>query len=99
AVRQYGKRIRYVHLKDVDPVVRDQVHKEGMDFHKAVRSGVFTPLGSGCAELAGVVSDLLSLGYQGWMVAEQDVLNPLPPGKTPIENARHSREFLRQLGL
>ncbi len=99
AVRQYGGRIRYVHLKDVDPAVRERVAREGLDFYTAVRSGVFTPLGAGCAGISGVVSDLLSIGYQGWVVAEQDVLMPLAKGKTPLDNARASREFLRELGL
>jgi len=99
AVRQYGRRIRYIHLKDVNPSVRDRVARDGLDFYTAVRSGVFTPLGRGCAEIAAVVSDLLSIDYQGWLVTEQDVLMPLANGRTPLENARESREFLRQLGL
>ena len=99
AVKQYGKRIRYVHLKDVDPAIRERVVRESLDFYTAVRSGVFTPLGQGCAEISGVVSDLLSVGYRGWLVAEQDVLCPLGAGKTPLENARQSREFLRELGF
>ena len=99
AVRQYGRRIRYVHLKDVDPAVRDRVKRENLDFYTAVRAGIFTPLGQGCAELAAVVSDLLSTGYQGWLVAEQDVLMPLANGNSPLQNARKSRDFLRQLGL
>jgi inosose dehydratase len=99
AVRQYARRIRYAHLKDVDSTVRDRVSREGLDFYSAVRSGVFTPLGRGCADIAGVVSDLLATGYEGWLVTEQDVLMPLANGRTPLENARQSREFLRQLGL
>jgi inosose dehydratase len=99
ALRQYGTRVRYVHLKDVDPAVRKRVKEDRLDFHTAVRSSVFTPLGRGCADIAGVVSDLRSIGYQGWLVAEQDVLMPLAEGSTPLENARQSREFLRQLGL
>jgi inosose dehydratase len=99
AVRKYGRRIRYVHLKDVDPTVRERVAREGLDFYTAVRSGVFTPLGQGCAEIFGVVSDVLSIGYEGWLVAEQDMLMPLANGKTPLDNARQSRAFLHQLGL
>ena len=99
AVREYGRRIRYIHLKDVDPVVRERVAREGLDFYTAVRAGVFTPLGQGCAEIAGVVADLQSSGYAGWVVAEQDVLMPLSEGRTPLENARASREFLRSLGI
>jgi inosose dehydratase len=99
AIRQYGQRIRYVHLKDVDPMVREQISRQGLDFYTAVRSSIFTPLGRGCADIAGVVTDLLSLGYQGWVVAEQDVLLPVAPASSPLENARASRTFLRQLGI
>jgi inosose dehydratase len=99
AVRRYGRRIHYVHLKDVDPAVRERVARDGLEFYAAVRSGVFTPLGRGCAQIDGVVSDLLSVGYTGWLVTEQDVLMPLKNGATPLQNARQSREFLRQLGL
>jgi inosose dehydratase len=99
AVRRYGRRIRYVHLKDVDTAVRERVARDGLDFYAAVRSGVFTPLGCGCAQIEGVISDLLSAGYEGWLVTEQDVLMPLHNGRTPLQNARQSRDFLRQLGL
>jgi inosose dehydratase len=99
AVREYGRRIRYVHLKDVDPVVRERVARERLDFYTAVRAGIFTPLGQGCAEIAGVVADLQSSDYSGWVVAEQDVLLPLSAGHTPLENARASREFLKNLGI
>src|SRR5215831_11517733 len=98
AVRQYGRRIRYVHLKDVDPLVRDRVVEQGLDFYAAVRAGIFTPLGRGCANISGVVTDLLALNYRGWVVAEQDVLLPVSQGTTPLENARLSRAFLHQLG-
>jgi len=99
SLRQYGRRVRYVHLKDVDSAVRKRVSVENLDFHTAVRTGIFTPLGRGCADIAGVVSDLLSIGYEGWVVAEQDILMPVQNGSTPLENARRSREFLRQLGI
>jgi len=99
AVRRYGSRIRYVHLKDVDPTVRGLVARNGLDFYAAVRSGIFTPLGRGCADIEGVVSDLRSANYTGWVVAEQDILMPLGEGKSPFENARLSRAFLRELEI
>jgi inosose dehydratase len=99
AVRQYDNRIRYVHLKDVDAVVRERVTQQSLDFYTAVRSGIFTPLGRGCADIAGVVADLMSLNYRGWIVAEQDILLPLSQPGTPLDNARASRAFLRGLGI
>ena len=47
----------------------------------------------------GVVGDLFSLNYQGWIVTEQDVLLPVSQAASPLENARLSRDFLRQLGI
>jgi inosose dehydratase len=99
AIRQYGNRIRYVHLKDVNPAVRERVAKQHLDFYSAVRAGIFTPLGQGCADIAGVVTDLVSLHYRGWVVTEQDILLPLSEAATPLENARLSRTFLRELGI
>jgi len=97
AVKQYGRRIRYAHLKDVDPVVLARVRAERLDFYTAVRAGVFTPLGLGGADIRGVVEDLRVQGYTGWLVAEQDILGRHDgAGRTPLEAARLSREFLRQ---
>jgi inosose dehydratase len=99
AIRRYGRRIRYVHLKDVNPLVRESVTQQHLDFYSAVRAGIFTPLGRGCANIAEVVSDLFSLNYHGWIVAEQDVLLPVSQAVSPLENARLSRDFLRQVGI
>ena len=99
ALRRYGRRIRYVHLKDVNPVVRERVAQQPLDFYTAVRAGIFTPLGQGCADIAGVVGDLLSLDYRGWIVTEQDVLLPVSQAASPLENALLSRDFLRELGI
>ncbi len=37
AIAQYGKRIRYFHLKDLNPAVARAVKTEGLDFYTAVR--------------------------------------------------------------
>ncbi len=96
AVKQYGRRIRHVHLKDVDAAVLARVHIEKLDFYSAVKAGVFTPLGLGAADIGGVVEDLKGQGYTGWLVAEQDLLTGRDAaGRTPLEAAKISREFLR----
>ncbi|OGB90674.1 MAG: hypothetical protein A3G35_19130 [candidate division NC10 bacterium RIFCSPLOWO2_12_FULL_66_18] len=98
AVKQYGHRIRYVHLKDVDPGVLARVRTEKLDFYTAVKAGVFTPLGLGQADIAGVVEDLKAQGYTGWFVVEQDLLTRRDAaGRTPLEAAKISRGFLREV--
>jgi inosose dehydratase len=98
ALRRYGGRVRYLHLKDVDPAVLARVRADSLDFYAAVRAGVFTPLGLGGADIAGVVADLVARDYTGWVVVEQDMLGGRDAaGRTPLEAARTSREFLRRV--
>ena len=97
AVKQYGRRIRYAHLKDVDAAVLARVRAEKLDFYTAVKAGVFTPLGLGACGIGGVVEDLQAQGYTGWLVVEQDLLTRHDAaGRTPLEAARLSRQFLRE---
>ena len=96
AVKQHGRRIRHVHLKDVAPAVLARVRAEKLDFYSAVKAGVFTPLGLGAVDMGGVVEDLKAQGYAGWLVVEQDVLTHRDAaGRTPLEAAKISRKFLQ----
>lgn len=93
AVQQHAARVRYVHLKDVDPDVLEVCRREQVGFLDALRRYVFTELGEGRAQVREVVQQLA--GYDGWLVVEQDTA----PGN-PTETARRSREYLRhELGV
>jgi inosose dehydratase len=49
-----------------------------------VEQGLYRPLGDGDAGISGVLTELRSIGYDGWYVLEQDVVlkddtaDPLP---------------------
>jgi inosose dehydratase len=97
ALKKHGKRIRYIHLKDLNAEVARHVHDEGLDFYTAVRQGIFPPLGTGNVDIKGVIEDLKASGYQGWIVAEQDTLDPRDAkGRTPLQAVGISRRFLRE---
>ncbi len=97
AVREYGERVRYLHLKDHDPNIRAMAHEEHMDYFAATAAGVFCELGQGSVDFPGIISEMGKLGYDGWAIVEQDVLtNDLD---APRESARRNREYLRTLGL
>jgi inosose dehydratase len=95
-LRQHGPRVRYLHLKDVDPAVRARACAEGLDYFQAVAAGVFCELGRGCVDFAGLLQVLAARGYDGWVVVEQDIVAGMG---TPLDSARRSRDYLRQLGL
>lgn len=86
---RYGPRVVYVHLKDVDGAVLAQARAERWDFHTALRRYIFTFLGSGVLPLPALLARLRGLGYDGWVIVEQDT-TPIDP----TETARRNRAYL-----
>ncbi len=95
-LRARGDRVWHVHFKDCHPEIAAQARAAGWDYFEAVRRGVFCELGKGCVDFAAVVAELRRLGYQGWIIVEQDVL---PGMGTPRESAARNRAYLASLGL
>lgn len=95
-LRRHADRIRHVHFKDCDPVVAARSRTEGWDYFRAVREGVFCELGRGDVPFPAIKAELERLGYDGWIVVEQDVL---PGMGTPKQSAARNRAYLRGIGL
>ena len=95
-LERFRDRIKYVHLKDVDPALAAKARLEGWDYKTALERGVFCELGRGCVDFGGVIEKLDELAYEGWLTVEQDML---PGLGTPKESATRNRKFLKGLGL
>jgi inosose dehydratase len=95
-LKQHAARVWHVHFKDCHPGVRARARADGWDYFRSVREGVFCELGRGDVDFPGVVGALRDIGYDGWIVVEQDVL---PGMGTPKESAQRNREYLRSIGL
>jgi len=96
ALDQWAERIEYIHFKDFDPAVGEQVRAQGMDYFQAVGAGVFCELGRGCVDFPAVLAWLRDGGYNGFITVEQDVL---PGMGAPRESAARNRAYLRSIGL
>jgi inosose dehydratase len=95
-IHQHADRIWHVHFKDHQPDVAKQSRQQQWDGPTSVGHGIFCELGKGDVDFPGVLEALKTIGYDGWIVVEQDVL---PGMGTPKESARRNREYLRSIGL
>jgi inosose dehydratase len=95
-IKQFSDRIWHVHFKDHEPNVARQSREQAWDGPTSVGHGVFCELGKGDVDFQAVRDTLKDLGYDGWIVVEQDVL---PGMGTPKESAQRNRDYLRSIGL
>jgi inosose dehydratase len=96
-LRRHMDRVAYVHFKDIDPHVRENVVAARTGFYEACAQGVFCNLGQGMTDFAEVRRILIEAKYDGWCTVEQDCD---PAGRTsPVADARANREYLRSIGF
>ena len=95
-LRRHADRVWHVHFKDHDPRVAEQSRRNKWDAIQSVEHGVFCELGRGDVDFPAVIQVLKDIGYDGWIVVEQDVL---PGLGTPKESAQRNRDYIRSIGL
>jgi inosose dehydratase len=93
---EHASRIWHVHFKDCHPQAAAQSREECWDYFTAVRNGIFCELGQGAVDFPAVKAELEKMGYNGWIVVEQDVL---PGMGSPKESALRNRNYLASIGL
>ena len=96
-IERYPERIGYVHLKQVDPAVVEQVEQEELGFAEAVRRGVMVEPPRGVPEMEPLVAALGRLDADLFAIVEQD-LYPCDPD-VPLPIATRTRRYLGGCGL
>jgi inosose dehydratase len=96
AMREWGRHINHLHLKDAHRAVIDAILREGAPPSEIWRRGAFCPLGEGDLDVDGVLEEIRKT-YSGWVVVEQDTL-PDASGK-PAADQRANREYLAARGF
>ncbi|MBV7333428.1 sugar phosphate isomerase/epimerase [Chloroflexi bacterium TSY] len=89
---KWRDRTWYMHIKECDNRVRDEVLTREGDYFNGVESGVFPELGAGTVDWQGIKRILTEINYQGWGTVEQDILPE--SGINPLESAKSNRAFL-----
>jgi inosose dehydratase len=96
AIERHGALVTHVHVKDVDPAVLARLRAGQIaGFGGAVRDRIFTELGNGALDLAGVVAALDRIGYSGWLMVEQDS-SWLAPAEAAAVGIRVLRYAIRE---
>ena len=96
--REVPDRIAHAHLKDVDAALAGRVRAGELTYTEAVRRGMYTALGAGDVDIAGIVTALRSSGFDGWFVMEQDtILDGEPVDDGPVRDVRSSVAFMHDV--
>ena len=95
-LHEYSDRIWHVHFKDCQPEIAAKSRAEEWDYFTSVRNGIFCELGKGEIDFPLIKAELEKMGYDGWIVVEQDVL---PGMGKPKASAQRNREYLASIGL
>jgi inosose dehydratase len=97
-IRRYPDRIGYLHLKQADPAVIEQVRAEGLSFAEAVRRGAMCEPPKGEPDMEALLGAVdTHLDGELFAIVEQD-LYPCDPD-VPLPIARRTYEYLRDLGV
>jgi inosose dehydratase len=87
-------RIAYVHLKNVDAAIRQQVLDRQLTPKQAFAAGVMCPLPDGVVDIRAVVALIEAHSFSGPVVVEQDPAQNAT--ETPLTLARRNLQFLRR---
>ena len=96
-VERFPDRITYVHLKQVDPQVRERVRRENLPLSEAVRLGAMVEPPYGEPQMPPLLDALARLGRDLFCVIEQD-LYPVAPD-VPLPIAARTAGYFAGCGL
>ncbi len=97
AVREFGARLRLLHLRDCDDGIRQIAHKEKMDFHAAAAAGVFCEVGTGAVDFGALLNAADPLANITWSVVKGSA-GLIDDLEAPRAEADRTRDYLRKLG-
>ena len=84
----------YLHIKDCNHNIVQNVVKEEGDYFDGVAAGVFPEIGTGTVDFIAIRNIIDEMNYQGWGTVEQDIL----PNSNinPLNSAKRNRAYLSE---
>lgn len=94
-IREHIDEIGYLHLKDVDTAAVADARTRQLTFLDALREIVFSPIGTGSADIPAILKVLVEHAFDGWIVVEQDT-SAGDPTVTARENLAFIQNWLKE---
>lgn len=94
----HHERIPYIHIKDCDMDVKNEMEAMGWSFAEAVVKGIMCEPGKGGIDFKKLFAVMNDASYDGWAVVEQDMY-PVPSFDLPFAIAERTRKYLRSIGV
>jgi inosose dehydratase len=96
-IENHAPRLDYVHFKDVNDKVYNQVMGEKIRFFDGVAKGVMCPLGQGRLDYKAIYAALEKIAYSGYITVEQERDPRNADGS--LEDVTASLSFLKSVGF
>jgi len=96
-LKKHAARLDYVHFKDIDDAVFQQVLGEHIAFFAACAKGVMCPIGKGVIDYTAVRQTLLDICYSGYITVEQE--RDPRNASSSLADVAQSRAFLQSAGF
>lgn len=95
-LKKYADRIDYIHFKDVNQKVYEEVLGEHIRFFEGCGKGSMCPIGTGALDYPGIRKALDEIGYSGYITIEQE-RDPRNQ-ETSLRDVKASVEYLKSVG-
>ncbi|MGL6202651.1 MAG: sugar phosphate isomerase/epimerase family protein [Lachnospiraceae bacterium] len=95
-LRKYKDRLDYVHFKDIDAKVYEEVMNEHIRFFDGCAKGSMCPIGQGMIDYKAVAEVLEEIEYHGYITIEQEC-DPRNVDNS-LANVKASVDFLKNIG-
>lgn len=95
-LKKYAGRLDYVHFKDINQPVFQQILSERLRFFEACGKGAMCPIGTGMLDYEAIRRTLDKIGYSGYITIEQE-RDPRNCAGT-LSDLKKSIAYLRRMG-
>jgi len=95
-LRDYSDRLDYIHFKDIDIEIYQEVMEEKIQFFDACAKGVMCPIGQGIIDYNSIHNLLKEIDYHGYITIEQE--RDPRNCDTSLRDVKQSVDYLKSVG-